>query len=96
MLHIINQFPVSQSYLDRTSHGDTIIFTENAVYAIQQSKNNASLTQKTLKHINLCVRKADLLIRNISAGELFKGVAVLDDIEFNMAKSQEAIIRSWN
>lgn len=96
MLHIIDQFPVSQSSLEKTSTGDTIIFTENAVYAIKQGDIESGLTQKTLKHINLGVRKADLLIRNISIGELFKGVAVLDDFDYQMVLGQEPAIRSWN
>jgi len=95
MLHIIDQFPVSQASLEKTSTGDTILFTENAVYAIKQGYNNR-LTQKTFAHINLCVRKADLLIRNISIGELFKGVAVLDDFDYQMIQGQDPAIRSWN
>ncbi len=95
MLHIIDQFPVSQASLEKTSTGDTILFTENAVYAIKQGDKN-SLTQKTFAHINLCVRKADLLIRNISTGELFKGVAVLDDLDYQMIQGQDPAIRSWN
>ncbi len=95
MLHIIDQFPVSQASLEKTATGDTILFTENAVYAIKQSENN-TLTQKTFAHINLCVRKADLLIRNISISELFKGVAVLDDLDYQLIQGQESVIRSWN
>ena len=96
MLHIIDQFPVSLSSLGKTSYGDTVIFTENAVFAVKQGSTDKSLAQKTLKHTNLCVRKADLLIRNISRADLFKGVAILDDMDYQMVLGKEPAIRSWN
>ncbi len=97
MLHIINNFPISTSFLDTTTSGDTVIFTENAVFAVtQQNLQNQSLTQKTFNHINLYVRKADLLIRNISNSELFRGVVILDDLQYECAISQSFAIKSTN
>ncbi len=37
MLHIINNFPVSPSFLDNTHYGDSVIFTDNAVFAAKQN-----------------------------------------------------------
>ena len=97
MLHIINSFPISPSFLDNTHSGDSIIFTENAVFAAKQDNiGTESLTQKAFSHINLYVRKADLLIRNISNKELFRGVIIIDDIQYENATSQYFAIKSYN
>ncbi len=96
MLHIINQFPLSPSLLEKTAEGDTIIFTENAVYSIKQDNTTLKWIQATLKHVNLCVRKADLMLRNISVNELIQGVAILEDFDWQMLDSQDAVVRSWN
>ena len=97
MLHIINNFPISPSLLDCTHTGDTVIFTDNAVFAaIHENIENESLTKKTFSHINLCVRKADLLIRNISNSDLLQGVAIIDDMQYKNAISEDFMIRSCN
>jgi sulfur relay protein TusB/DsrH len=97
MLHIIKNFPVSPSFLDSTHSGDTIIFTENAVLAmIQNNIEKESMTQKAFNHINLCVRKADLLLKNISNHDLLRGVAVIDDLQYQNVISQQCAIRSCN
>lgn len=97
MLHIINCFPISPSFLDSTKSGDTVIFTDNAVLAVKQENiEKESLTQKTFNHINLYVRKADLLIRNISNSELFRGVVIIDELQYENVKSQYFAIRSNN
>ncbi|WP_031433864.1 DsrH/TusB family sulfur metabolism protein [Methylomarinum vadi] len=96
MLHIIDQFPISPETLAHTTTGDTVIFTDNAVYAVKQSDIEKTLLEKTYTHINLCVRKADLLLRNISNRDLFRGVAVLDDSDYQSALQQEPAVRSWN
>lgn len=97
MLHIINSFPISPSFIDSTHYGDSVIFTENAVFAAKQDNiESESLTQKAFSHINLYVRKADLLIRNISNNELFRGVIIIDDIQYENAISQDFAIKSYN
>ncbi|WP_305909252.1 DsrH/TusB family sulfur metabolism protein [Methylomarinum sp. Ch1-1] len=96
MLHIIDHFPIKHETLAKTSIGDTVIFTDNAVYAVKQDDIDQNLARKTFAHINLCVRKADLLLRNISNRELFKGVAVLDDVDYRNVLSEEPAIRSLN
>jgi len=80
MLHIIDNFPLQHSFLESIHSGDTVILKDNAVYAVKQENIKESLTEKTLAHLNLCVSKADLLLRNISNSELFRGVAILDNI----------------
>ena len=96
MLHIINQFPFNPGELEKTAEGDTIIFTDNAVYSIKQDNTTLKWIQTTLKHVNLCVRKADLMLRNISVNELIQGVAILEEFDWQMLDTQEAVVRSWN
>lgn len=97
MLHIINTYPISNSFLADTRSGDTVIFTENAVLAVKQENCNLeALSKKALKHINLYVRKADLLIKNISNSELLRGVTIIDDVQFNHAITHDIAIKSYN
>ena len=97
MLYIINSLPISRSFLDNTHSGDSVIFTDNAVFAAKQENiETVSFTDKTLSHINLYVRKADLLIRNISNKELFRGVIIIDDMQYESAISQDFAIKSYN
>ena len=97
MLHIINCFPISPSFLDNTHYGDSVIFTDNAVFAAKQSSiETKSLTQKEFSHINLYVRKADLLIRDIPNKELYRGVVIIDDMQYENAISQDFAIKSCN
>ncbi len=96
MLHIYNQFPISESTLTQTSAGDTILFTDNAVYALQQSETARRLIHNTLKHINLCASKADLLMRNIALKDIFKEVAIIDDVEPVLLTDDNPAVKSWN
>ncbi len=97
MLHIINSFPISSSFFEHTHSGDTVIFTDNAVLALKQENfDHESLAQKTISHINLYVRKADLLIRNISNTDLLRNVVVIDDMQYELALSQSIAIKSYN
>ncbi len=97
MLHIISTLPLSPSFITNTHSGDTVIFTDDAILAVR--KNNVDieyLTKKTFNHINLCVKKADLLIKNISNHELLRGVAILDDSQFSNAMTDCFAIKSCN
>ena len=96
MIHIINQFPVNPDCLEKASNGDTFVFTENAVYAMQQNSTELNLAQKTFAHFNLCVRKADLLLRNLSISDLLKGVTIIEDFDYPSLLKQDQVIRSWN
>ena len=97
MLHIINSFPISHSILDDTNTGDTVIFTDNAVLAVKQENVEIeSFSRKAFEHINLCVRKADLLIRNISNQELLRGVVVIDETQYEDVISEEFAFKSCN
>ena len=97
MLHIINSLPISPAFLDNTHSGDSIFFTDNAVLATKQDNiETESLMQKAFSHINLYVRKADLLIRNISNEDLFRGVIIIDDIQYENAISQDFVVKSYN
>lgn len=97
MLHIINSFPIPNSFFDNTQIGDIVIFTDNAVLAVKQENGiGESFSQKALNHINLYVRKADLLLRNISNNELFRGVVIIDNMQYEDVISQDFMIKSCN
>ena len=97
MLHIISSFPIPPSFLKNTHSGDTVIFTDNAIFAvIYENIDQESLMKKAFNHINLCVRRADLLIKNIPTHELLRGVAIIDDLQYENALSQDFAIRSCN
>jgi len=95
MLHIISSLPLSPSFLDNAHSGDTVIFTDTAILALKQS-NAESFTHKAFSHINLCVRKADLMIKNISNSDLLRGVAVIDETQFENATSEYFAVKSCN
>lgn len=97
MLHIINNLPISSAVIDQTHSGDSIIFTDNAVVAIKQNNLDfETFTQKALSHINVYVRKADLLLSNISSQELLRGVVIIDELQYESAISQDFAIKSYN
>lgn len=96
MLYIIDQFPINNSILDHALVGDTVVLTDNAVYAVKQNNRNDCLLNKALSKITLCVRNTDLLLRNISKSDLLKGVAILDDRDFADILTNETAIGSWN
>jgi len=97
MLHIISTFPLSRSFLENTNSGDTVIFTDNAIFAVKQKNfETETLTQKAFSHINLCVRKADLIIKNISNSELIRSVTIIDEIQYKNVTSEDLAIKSYN
>ena len=97
MLHIIDNFPIQHSFLATTHSGDTVILKDNAVYAAKQENLKECLAKRTFAHLNICVSKADLLLRNISNRDLIRGVAVIDDFdEYQDYLAQNIAIRSCN
>ncbi|MCK5870958.1 hypothetical protein BMR05_04695 [Methylococcaceae bacterium HT4] len=97
MLHIIDNFPIQHSFLEQMHSGDTIILKDNAVYAAKQENIKASLSKKTFAHINLCVSKADLLMRNISNRDLMRGTTIVDSTdEYQEYLAENIAIRSCN
>ena len=97
MLHIIDNFPIQHSFLQSTHSGDTVILKDNAVYAVKQENLKEAMTKRTFAHLNLCVSKTDLLLRNISNNELIRGVAVIDSIdEYQEYLVQNIAVKSCN
>lgn len=97
MLHIINQLPLSANFFDKTQSGDTVIFTDDAILAVKQ--NNVDIeyfTKRAFNHINLCVRKADLIIKNISKRDLLRDVTIIDEVQFENAMHDNFAIKSYN
>jgi len=81
MLHIVNQFPLQYSFLEKTNSGDTLMLKDDAVYAVKKENLRETLIKKSFAHFNLCVKKSDLLLRNIANHELIHGVSVIDDFD---------------
>jgi len=96
MLHIISNLPLSPLFIENTHSGDTIIFTDDAILAVKQSNTLESLTQKAFSHINLCVRKTDLMLKNISKSDLLRDVTIIDETQFQYATSEEFVVKSYN
>jgi len=96
MLHIISNLPLPPLFIENTHSGDTIIFTDDAILAVKQSNTIESLTQKAFSHINLCVRKTDLMLKNISKSDLLRGVVIIDETQFQYATTEEFAIKSYN
>lgn len=97
MLHIIENFPIQLSFFKQMRPGDTIILKDNAVYAAKQENIKTSPAKRTLAHLNLCVSKADLSLRNISSHELIRGVAIIDSTdEYQEYLTQNIAMRSCN
>ncbi len=86
-------------FLQTTQSGDTVILKDNVVYAVKHKnlKKSDSMTRRAFSHLNLCVRKTDLLLRNISNNDLIQGVAVIDSIEeYQEYFTQNIAVRSCN
>jgi len=81
MLHVIEHFPLQDTFLDAAHFGDSIILKDEAVLAIKKDNLRPSLIQKSLAHLNLYVKKSDLLLRNITQNDLVQGVSVVDDFD---------------
>lgn len=96
MLHIINQYPVDSSALNRTRCGDTILFTDNAVLAIKKNNTGQNTLLKALTHLNSCVRKKDLINRGVSLNEILSKVCVIDDQDLHAIAEDCTAIRSCN
>ncbi|NOQ65164.1 MAG: hypothetical protein GQ582_11695 [Methyloprofundus sp.] len=96
MLHIVDDFPLEHSFLENTHSGDTLILKDNAVYAAKQEYLKEAFTKRTLTHLNLCVSKADLLLRNISNRELIQGVAIVDSFDDYQSDLETIAVRSCN
>ncbi len=97
MLHIIDNFPIQHSFLQSTHSGDTVILRDNAVYAAKQEYLKESMAKRAFAHLNLCVSKTDLLLRNISHNELIRGVAVIDNFdEYQDCLTQDIAVKSCN
>jgi len=96
MLHIISSLPLSPLFIENTKSGDTIIFTDDAVFAVKQNTKIELLAYKAFSHINLCVRKADLIIKNISKSDLLRNVVIIDEAQYVNATTEEFAVKSCN
>ncbi len=96
MLHIIDSFPVDHSELELTNSGDTVLFLKNAVFAVKKCDSNLSMLRQVLSHLNMCVRKTDLITRGLSPSELAHNVTIIDEQEYRAITEQDGAIRSWN
>ena len=96
MLHIFNNFPIDCSRLEQTACGDTVLFTENAVYAVKKNDNSDTLFKQAPRHLNFFVLGSDLITRGVSTSEILHNVSIIDDRDFYTITEEKTIIRSCN
>jgi sulfur relay protein TusB/DsrH len=96
MLHILDHLPLQCTELERTTNGDTIILTANAIDAIKDTNPDHNLLKNLFKQFNLCVLYRDIEAKGVEISELISGITVLDDDEFNRCQEDNNCIRSWN
>ncbi|MGR9072968.1 MAG: sulfurtransferase complex subunit TusB [Gammaproteobacteria bacterium] len=96
MLHIIDHFPVTPSELERTSSGDTVLFTQNAVYAVMRNNTACKFIKQAFVHLNCCVLGRDMTVRGVARNDLLRGVSVIDERDFVDITENTTAIRSWN
>ena len=96
MLHIIDHFPIKPSELEQTSNGDTVVLTNNAIYAAKQNTDFSKLSKQALNRLNMCVLGKDMRIRGVDTHDILSGVAILDDYEYLDITDYNSIVRSWN
>ena len=97
MFYIINHFPVPASAFKNINHGDSVIFTDHAVLALKPDFYcDNKFIRKAIKHLNLYVRRVDLILQNMSTKELPKGVVILDEHDFKSAVTPEIAEKSLN
>ena len=96
MLHIINDFPINTVNLEHTSSGDTILFTENAVYAVKRTENCIKKLQKAFSHLNFCVLETDLKQRGVSFNDIQRNVPIIDDNDYIDIRENYMAIKSSN
>lgn len=96
MLHIINSFPIDCSRLEQTSYGDTVLLTDNAVYAVKKTDKSDKIFKKVSRHLNFCVLGSDLLSRGVSTSEIFRSVCVIEDCDLTAITEEKTVVRSSN
>ena len=96
MLHIFNNFPIDRSRLEQTACGDTVLFTENAVYAVKKNNKSDKIINKATRHPHFCVLGSDLSMRGVSLSEIFHNVSIIDDRDYNTITEEKTIFRSCN
>ena len=96
MLHIINHFPIEAAELDHTAFGDTIVLTDNAVYAVKQNNEIHKLFKQALKRLNCFVLGSDMKARGLNTDEIVNGVSIIDEIDYEDIADESIAVRSWN
>lgn len=82
MLHIIDRLPIETTKLEYAALGDTIVLTENAVYAVEQNNEFHKLFKQALKHLNCFVLGSDLQARGLDTHDIVTGVGIIDEIDY--------------
>jgi tRNA 2-thiouridine synthesizing protein B len=95
MLHLIFQSPIETAVLERIEPGDVAVFLENSVFRILQNNFSADKLMQQLGRNRLCVLSEDLKIRGIEAGNLIKGIEVIDYAELVELTVNNQVIQSW-
>ncbi len=96
MIHIIDRLPVSHAELKHTSIGDTVLFTENALFAIRSGENEFENLRSLFTHINFCVLIEDICSKGVSHTEIPTGISVIDQFDVKDLKDNTNAFRSCN
>ena len=98
MLHIVNKSPFAnnslESCLDVASHGSTILFIEDGVYAALGGGLYSATIEEARTRFEICVLRPDLEARGV-AGKLIDGIRQVDYGEFVDLVAENERVQSW-
>ena len=96
MLHIIDHFPIKAAELEKTTFGDDIVLTENAIYAAIHDNEIHKLLKKAMKRLNCFVLKSAMKARDVDTDDLLSGFNVIDETDYLVIADENIAERSWN
>lgn len=95
MLQLIFQSPLDTSLFARFSHGDDIVFLENALFnLLKQGRFNLELSSLQEKY-KLYVLKDELAVRGIKSDELIQGINLIDYTQLVQLSVANKLSYSW-
>lgn len=96
MLHVIDHFPIDAAELEKTTFGDNVVLTENAIYAAIQDNEIHKLFKQALKRFNCFVLRSAMKARGVDTDDLVSGINVIDEIDYLDIADESIAMRSWN
>jgi tRNA 2-thiouridine synthesizing protein B len=96
VLHLISQSPIETAIFERIDSGDDVVFLENAVLHILQSRSVSAKLTQLLSTNRVCVLSNDIAVRGIVPGELIKGFEIIDYAGLVELTVNNRVIQSWS